>query len=82
MAAAEKLDPRIEEAARSLGAGPLRVVGVVIVPALTPDLVEVYRHDWAYRSDGAARELGYAPRSLADGFTDTFAWLRASALLP
>ena len=34
MAAAEKLDPRIEEAARSLGAGPLRVVRDVIVPAL------------------------------------------------
>lgn len=39
MAAAEKLDPRIEEAARSLGAGPLRVVRDVIVPALTPALL-------------------------------------------
>jgi putative spermidine/putrescine transport system permease protein len=39
MAAAEKLDPRIEEAARSLGAGPLRVVSDVIVPALQPALV-------------------------------------------
>lgn len=36
MAAAEKLDPRIEEAARSLGAGPLRVVWDVIVPGLKP----------------------------------------------
>ncbi len=39
MAAAEKLDPRIEEAARSLGAGPLRVVRDVIVPALRPALL-------------------------------------------
>ncbi|HVJ59661.1 MAG TPA: ABC transporter permease [Burkholderiaceae bacterium] len=39
MAAAEKLDPRIEEAARSLGAGPFRVVRDVIVPALTPALL-------------------------------------------
>jgi putative spermidine/putrescine transport system permease protein len=39
MAAAEKLDPRIEEAARSLGAGPLRVVVDVIVPALHPALL-------------------------------------------
>jgi putative spermidine/putrescine transport system permease protein len=39
MAAAEKLDPRIEEAARSLGAGPLRVVRDVIVPALKPALL-------------------------------------------
>ncbi len=38
MAAAEKLDPRIEEAARSLGAGPLRVVRDVVVPALMPAL--------------------------------------------
>ena len=36
MAAAEKLDPRIEEAARSLGAGRWRVVRDVIVPALKP----------------------------------------------
>jgi putative spermidine/putrescine transport system permease protein len=36
MAAAEKLDPRIEEAARSLGAGRLRVVLDVIVPGLKP----------------------------------------------
>jgi len=39
MAAAEKLDPRLEEAARSLGAAPLRVVFDVIVPALRPALL-------------------------------------------
>jgi putative spermidine/putrescine transport system permease protein len=39
MAAAEKLDPRVEEAARSLGAGPVRVVVDVIVPALKPALM-------------------------------------------
>ena len=39
MAAAEKLDPRVEEAARSLGAGPLRVVGDVIIPGLRPALL-------------------------------------------
>ncbi len=36
MAAAEKLDPRLEEAARSLGAGPFMVVRDVILPALKP----------------------------------------------
>jgi putative spermidine/putrescine transport system permease protein len=36
MASAEKLDPRIEEAARSLGASPLRVVWDVILPGLKP----------------------------------------------
>lgn len=39
MAAAEKLDPEREEAARSLGAGPLRVVLDVILPGLAPALV-------------------------------------------
>ena len=32
MAAAEKLDPALEEAARSLGASPWRVVVDVLVP--------------------------------------------------
>jgi putative spermidine/putrescine transport system permease protein len=39
MAAAEKLDPNLEEAARSLGAGPLRVIRDVIVPGLRPALI-------------------------------------------
>jgi putative spermidine/putrescine transport system permease protein len=36
MAAVEKLDPRLEEAARSLGAGPWAVQRDVILPALAP----------------------------------------------
>jgi farnesol dehydrogenase len=47
-------------------------------PKLTPDLVEVYRHDWAYRSDRAAAEIGYAWRPLEQGLTETVAWLRES----
>lgn len=39
MAATEKIDPRLEEAARSLGAAPWRVVVDVIVPALKPALI-------------------------------------------
>ncbi len=39
MAATEKLDPRLEEAARSLGASPWRVVRDVILPGLKPALV-------------------------------------------
>lgn len=39
MAAAEKLDPEIEEAAQSLGAGPTRVVRDVILPALRPAII-------------------------------------------
>lgn len=39
MAAAEKLDPHLEEAARSLGASPWRVVRDVIIPGLKPALI-------------------------------------------
>ncbi|MGJ5177074.1 ABC transporter permease [Bradyrhizobium oligotrophicum] len=39
MAAAQKLDPGLEEAARSLGAGPWAVLRDVILPALAPALV-------------------------------------------
>ena len=39
MAAAEKLDPALEEAARSLGASPWPVIRDVILPALKPGLI-------------------------------------------
>jgi putative spermidine/putrescine transport system permease protein len=39
MATAEKLDPRLEEAARSLGATPWHVVRDVIIPGLKPALI-------------------------------------------
>lgn len=39
IAAAEKLDPRLEEAARSLGASSARVVWDVLLPALKPALL-------------------------------------------
>lgn len=47
-------------------------------PKLTPDLVEIYRHDWAYRSDRAERELGYTWRTLEQGLGETLAWLKES----
>ena len=49
---------------------------------LTPDLVEIYRHDWAYDASRAGRELGYAPRSLAAGLGETFDWLRTTPEWP
>lgn len=39
MAAAEKLDPALEEAARSLGAPPWRVLRDIVLPALGPALM-------------------------------------------
>ncbi|HUO87490.1 MAG TPA: SDR family oxidoreductase [Thermoanaerobaculia bacterium] len=45
-------------------------------PQLTPDLVEIYRHDWALSSERAGEDLGYRPRSLREGLEETIAWLR------
>ncbi|MCG7625344.1 ABC transporter permease [Epibacterium sp. Ofav1-8] len=39
MAAAEKIDPALEESARTLGAPPLRIVIDVLLPALAPALI-------------------------------------------
>jgi farnesol dehydrogenase len=47
-------------------------------PKLTPDLVEVYRHDWAYRSNRAEADLGYTSRPLEQGLAETVGWLKES----
>jgi farnesol dehydrogenase len=49
-------------------------------PQLTPDLVDVYKHDWAYSSARAERELGYRWRPLAEGLGSTVAWLKETGL--
>jgi farnesol dehydrogenase len=67
------------------GAGALMKLGARFTggtPKLTPDLVEIYRHDWAFDSSRAVHELGYAPRPLASGLAETFAWLRTTADWP
>ncbi len=46
-------------------------------PRLTPDLVDIYRHDWAYDSSRAATELGYKSRPLEQGLGESIAWLRS-----
>jgi nucleoside-diphosphate-sugar epimerase len=72
---------------RRLPDGAAKVAGAVqkgwarlrgTTPALTPDLVEVYRHDWAYSSARAAAELGYSFRPLRQGLAATLDWLRES----
>jgi farnesol dehydrogenase len=65
--------------AKALGAVDRTVARVRgATPKLTPDLVEVYRHDWALDSSAAARDLGYRPRTLRQGLSETIAWLRES----
>lgn len=66
----------IAKAAGAVQKGLARITGGT--PKLTPDLVEIYRHDWAYRSDRAERELGYAPRTFEKGLSETLAWLKES----
>ena len=51
-------------------------------PKLTPDLVEVYRHDWALSSERAAEELGYRWRPLSAGLEETVDWLRRTTAWP
>lgn len=51
-------------------------------PQLTPDLVEVYRHDWAYSSALAQKELGYTFRPLEQGLSESVAWLKESGQWP
>jgi nucleoside-diphosphate-sugar epimerase len=52
------------------------------VPRLTPDLVEIYRHDWAYDSARAMADLAYRPRRLGEGLDATLAWLKEEPAWP
>lgn len=45
-------------------------------PALTRLWVDAFRHNWTYTSAKAERELGYHPRSLRDGLTTYWNWLK------
>ncbi len=54
----------VAKAAGAVQKGWARLTGGT--PKLTPDLVEIYRHDWAYSSARAERELGYAGASPGD----------------
>lgn len=50
-------------------------------PQLTPDLVDIYQHDWAYSSSHAEKELGYRWRALSEGLASSVTWLKESGLL-
>ena len=47
-----------------------------VYPIITPGWVRTFFADWAYRSDKAVRELGYAPMSLEQGIRVTYEWLQ------
>jgi len=50
-------------------------------PELTDEVVEIYRHEWAYSSSRAERELGYRITPFAEGIARTAAWLRTTGVL-
>jgi farnesol dehydrogenase len=45
-------------------------------PRFVTSWVETFRHDWAYSSDKAKRELGYCPRDVLSGLTSTWDWIQ------
>ncbi len=47
------------------------------VPKLTREVVEVYKHHWAYSSGRAELELGYRTTPLEEGLATTVAWIKA-----
>lgn len=53
-----------------------------IEPELTDEVVGVYRHEWAYSSEAAVRDLGYGVTGLEQGVANTTAWLRETGELP
>jgi len=49
-----------------------------IEPRLTDEVVGIYRHEWAYDSAQARRELGYVVTPFGDAVQRTVDWLRAT----
>ena len=51
-------------------------------PALTDEVVRIYRHEWAYSSASAERDLGYRITPFEEAIGRTVAWLRSTGELP
>jgi NAD+-dependent farnesol dehydrogenase len=49
-------------------------------PQLTPGVVEIFKHDWVYASDKAAKELGYQVTPLEEGLKKTLGHLAIGPL--
>ncbi|UCF81255.1 MAG: NAD-dependent epimerase/dehydratase family protein [Acidobacteriota bacterium] len=51
-------------------------------PDLVPSVVEIFRHEWAYESARARRELDYRVTPFEEGLRRTLEWLRDAHDLP
>jgi farnesol dehydrogenase len=51
-------------------------------PALTDEVVRIYRHEWAYSSASAERDLGYRITPFEEAIGRTVAWLRSTGEIP
>jgi dihydroflavonol-4-reductase len=47
-----------------------------IEPKLTREMVEVYKHHWAYSCEKAIKALGYQVTPMEDGLAATVAWVK------
>jgi len=54
---------------------------LAIEPELTDEVVGIYKHEWAYRSDKAMAELGYRVTPFDEAIARTVAWLHESGEL-
>jgi farnesol dehydrogenase len=45
------------------------------IPKHLPSTIEIYKHDWAYSSEKAERELGYTHIPLREGLKHTLDWI-------
>jgi len=52
-----------------------------IEPELTDEVVGIYKHEWAYTSDKAQRELGYRVTPFGEAVAQTVSWLRETGEL-
>ena len=48
---------------------------------LTHQVVEIYKHSWAYDSSLAQKELGYRITPLKDGLIEMIGWLKNAGLV-
>jgi len=68
--------------ATALGLGAVGLAWLTRIPPLiTHEVVEVFKHEWAYSSAKAERELGYRMTPLREGLRKTIDWMRETKLV-